>query len=223
MFSVIYGNCQNNSNFNANHPNVHKIVVKEVLQTTSYTYLLGEENGKKQWIAIPKMDAKVGETYYYQGGTDMGKFNSKELNRTFESVVFLNGVVSPGDMQGGKTTLLQSNQKSDMSEKKIDEKISPVAGGITIESLIANKEKYNGKIVKIRGKVTKYNSKILGKNWLHLQDGSGSSDNFDLTATTNQEVNLGDIITIEGIITLNKDFGAGYKYDIILENGKIIK
>ena len=223
MFSVVYGNCQNNGNYNANHPNVHKIVIKEVLQTTSYTYLLGEENGKQRWLAVPKMAANEGDTYYYQGGMDMGNFTSKELNRTFESIVFLNGVISPGEMQGGKTTLVQSNQKSDMSEKKIEEKISPAAGGVTIENLIANKEKYAGKIVKIRGKVTKYNSKILGKNWLHLQDGTGNSASFDLTATTADEVNVGDVITIEGVIVLNKDFGAGYKYDIILENGKIIK
>ncbi|PLW99344.1 MAG: nucleotide-binding protein, partial [Marinilabiliales bacterium] len=74
----------------------------------------------------------------------------------------------------------------------------------------------------IRGKVTKFNSKIMNRNWIHLQDGTGNSGGFDFTATTSDEVNVGDIITIEGVITLEKDFGAGYFYDIIMESGKVI-
>ena len=224
LFTIIFqSTSQNTDNFGDNHPNVHKILVKEVLQTTSYTYLNGEDNGKLQWLAVPKMVANVGDIYYYQGGMDMGKFTSKELDRTFESIIFLNGVISPDVVEGGKTVLNQSTQKTDLAEKKLDVKITPAAGGITIAELFSNKEKYAGKVVKIKGKVTKYNSKIMGKNWIHLQDGTGSSEGFDFTATTAEEVNVDDIITIEGIITLNKDFGSGYFYEIIMENGKLIQ
>ena len=54
-----------------------------------------------------------------------------------------------------------------------------------------------------------------------MQDGTSNSGEFDFTATTADVVKVGDVITIEGIITLDKDFGAGYLYDVIMENGKV--
>jgi hypothetical protein len=224
LFAFIFqSSSQNKEGFNENHPNVHKIVVKEVLQTTSYTYLQAEENGKLQWLAVPKMEASAGEKYYYQGGMEMGEFKSKELNRTFSSILFLNGVINPDVVEGGKTSLTKSSEKSKTADVKLNEVIEPAIGGITIKELFTNKVKYAGKVVKIRGKVTKFNSQIMSKNWIHLQDGTVSSGEFDFTATTSDEVNVGDVITVEGTITLDKDFGAGYFYGIIMENGKVIK
>ena len=86
---ILKGTGQNTEKVNENHPNVHKVLVKEVLQTTSYTYLQVEESGKLQWLAIPKMEASKGETYYFQGGMEMVDFKSKELNRIFSSILFL--------------------------------------------------------------------------------------------------------------------------------------
>ncbi|MBK9017715.1 MAG: hypothetical protein IPM82_28755 [Saprospiraceae bacterium] len=86
--------------------------------------------------------------------------------------------------------------------------------------MIANISKYDGKTVKVTGKVMKVNPMIMGRNWLHIQDGSGK--NLDLTVTTVEQVQLGATVTLEGTIALNKDFGAGYKYDYILE-GAVVK
>jgi hypothetical protein len=224
LFALItQGTSQNKETLNAGHPNIHKILVKEVLQTTSYTYLYADEKGKLQWLAVPKMEAMAGEMYYYQGGVEMGEFKSKELNRTFNSILFLDGVISPDIVEGGKTSLTKSPEKSKTTEVKLNEVIEPAIGGITIKELFTNKVKYAGKVVKIRGKVTKFNSQIMSKNWIHLQDGTNSSGEFDFTATTADEVNVGDVITIEGKITLDKDFGSGYFYNIIMENGKVTK
>lgn len=213
---------QESDNFSSNHPNIHKIVVKEVLQTTSYTYVYAEEKGELQWIAVPKMDAKEGETYYFQGGMQMGEFKSKELDRTFSSIVFLNGLISPDVVEGGKTSLTVSNQKPEAAIITINESIEPAEGGITIAELYANKEKYVNKIVKVRGKVTKYNAKIMSRNWIHIQDSQANQGNMDLTATTSEETKVGDIITLEGMIILDKDFGAGYFYELIMENSRIV-
>jgi hypothetical protein len=224
LFAFIFqGTSQNKETFNESHPDVHKILVKEVLQTSSYTYLQTDENGKLQWLAVPKMEAKANETYYYQGGMEMGEFKSKELNRTFDSILFLEGVISPDIVEGGKTSVTKSPEKSKTADVKLNEVIEPAIGGITIKELFTNKVKYAGKVVKIRGKVTKFNSQIMSKNWIHLLDGTGKSGEFDFTATTADEVNVGDVITIEGKITLDKDFGSGYFYNIIMENGKVTK
>ncbi|MEN8155440.1 MAG: DNA-binding protein [Bacteroidota bacterium] len=206
----------------ANHPDVHKIVVKEVIQTTSYTYVQAEENGALQWIAVPKMEAKVGDTYYYQGGMQMGEFKSKELNRTFSSILFLNGLVSPEIVEEGKTEVPVASQKSKSAEETVEISIDPAKGGITIAELYSNREKYANKVVKIRGKVTRYNEKIMGKNWIHLQDGSASQEKHDLTVTTQDMVKVGDVITMEGMIVLDRDFGAGYFYSIIMESGRVV-
>ncbi|MCD4731044.1 MAG: hypothetical protein K8R74_10610 [Bacteroidales bacterium] len=219
----LMGTGQNTENVDVNHPNVHKIVVKEVLQTTSYTYLQAEENGQLQWLAMPKMEASIGETYYHQNGMEMVDFKSKELNRTFSSVLFLNGVIDPEIVEGGDPSVTPSPQKSKTEVEILNVDIEPATGGITIAELFSNKEKYANNVVKIRGKVTKFNSKIMSRNWIHMQDGTSNSGEFDFTATTADEVKVGDVITIEGIIALDKDFGAGYFYKVIMENGKVIE
>ena len=80
-------------------PGVHKVKLMEVLQTNNYTYLMVKESGKDQWLAVPKMDAVVGKFYYYKGGMEMPNFESKELNREFESVLFLEKVSENPDLE----------------------------------------------------------------------------------------------------------------------------
>jgi hypothetical protein len=63
----------------------------------------------------------------------------------------------------------------------------------------------------------------MNVNWFHIQDGSDFNGEFDLTVTSTEEVKIGDIITLQGKVTLNKDFGAGYFYNIIVENATLIK
>jgi len=224
LFAVVF-NCaaQHAEGTNKDHPNVHKFVVKEVLQTTSYTYIQAAQKDKLLWMAVPKMEANVGETYYYHGGMEMVDFKSKELDRTFSSILFLNGIIDPEIVEGGDPSVIPSPQKSKTEVEKVDVDIETAIGGITISELFSNKEKYKNKVVKIRGKVTKFNSKIMSRNWIHMQDGTSNSGEFDFTATTADEVKVGDVITLEGIITLDKDFGAGYFYNVIMENGKVIE
>jgi len=101
--------------------------------------------------------------------------------------------------------------------------IEPAEGGITVAEVFKNKNEYSGKTVKIKGKVTKVNPAIMGKNWIHLQDGTSFEGEFDLTVTSDVIPETGSIITIEGIISLDKDFGYGYKYALLMEEGKIIQ
>ena len=101
-------------------------------------------------------------------------------------------------------------------------KISPAVNGITIGDLYAKKDSYGGKTVKIKGEVVKFNAQIMGKNWFHIQDGTKNNEDFDLTVTSAAEVKVGDIVTIEGVVELKKDFGAGYSYDVIVEEAKLV-
>lgn len=191
----------------------HKITAEEVLNTDKYTYVRGKENNQEIWIAVMKQEVEVGSPYVFRGGLMKKNFESKEFNRTFETLFLVSdfraaGSGSPAEhahanVEGGSTVEAPKN-------------VTPAAGAIKIADLVANLAKYDGKKVKVTGKVMKVNPNIMGRNWLHLQDGSGK--NLDLTVTTVEQVQLGQTVTLEGTLTLNKDFGAGYKYDYILES-----
>lgn len=101
--------------------------------------------------------------------------------------------------------------------------VIPCDGCITIAELMGNKENYSGKKIRVTGAVTKVNSAIMGKNWIHIQDGTDSKGEFDLVVTTAATSEPGQNVTFEGTISLDKDFGYGYKYAIIMEDAVIVK
>lgn len=107
------------------------------------------------------------------------------------------------------------------AEKGIPHSIVKAKGGYTVEELFAKKDTLNGKKVTVRGKVVKFNSGIMGKNWAHLQDGSGGQTTNDITLTTNQRVKVGDIVVATGVMALDKDFGYGYTYKAIIEDAAL--
>ena len=97
--------------------------------------------------------------------------------------------------------------------------------GYTVSELFEKATALNGKKVRVRGQLVKYNANIMGKNWLHLQDGSGDpmKNTHDLVVTTTEEVSGPKIITIEGTLAAEKDFGAGYKYTVIIEDSTVLE
>ncbi len=200
----------------------HKGIVQKVLQTTNYTYCLVKTGTDTNWIAISKRPIEKGQTLYYNNGIEMKDFQSKELNRNFASLSLVQEVST--NPSAGLQTGNQNFQQA-IKPKIVQENISikPLNGSISIAELYANKAKYEGKEIKVRGKVVKFNTNIMGKNWAHIQDGTKDGGNFDLTVTTQDQVRLGDVVTFEGKITLKKDFGAGYFYPVIMEDAKVVK
>lgn len=110
-----------------------------------------------------------------------------------------------------------------VASEKVNVVVEPCAGCTTIAKLMENKKSESGKVIRVKGSVTKFNPQIMGKNWVHIQDGSEFSGTFDLTITTNLEVVVGQIVTFEGKIALDKDFGYGYSYNVLMEEGKIVQ
>ncbi len=104
------------------------------------------------------------------------------------------------------------------------EKLEPPAGGLSVADVWARRASLNGKTVTVRGTVVKFNGGILGRNWIHIQDGSGTADDgtHDLTITSDATVKVGDIVTVTGVLAVDKDFTAGYAYPVMLEQGKIV-
>ena len=79
------------------------------------------------------------------------------------------------------------------------------------------------KPVLVRGKIVKYNAGIMGKNWIHLRDGSGSAadESNDILVTTTQPAKLADVVTVQGVVRTNKDFGSGYAYKVLIDDAAL--
>jgi hypothetical protein len=98
----------------------------------------------------------------------------------------------------------------------------PCADCIKLSELLANKKSYAGKTIKVSGTVTKFNAEIMGKNWVHIQDGTEANGEFDFTITTSQKVVVEENVIFEGKIAIDKDFGYGYVYSILMEDAKLV-
>ncbi len=202
--------------------NMHTGVVQEVLQATAYTYLKVKEGDQDFWVAITKRETKVGETISFAGGLEMKNFESKDLQRKFDSIYFVDSVIGGESRPAGTghgSMQMPGRTKPALEKEEIS--VERAEGGITIGELLADPDSYAGKTVLIKGQVTKVNRAILGKNWVHLQDGTDAAGKFDLTITTQEQASVGDVVTFEGTIVLNKDFGAGYVYAVLMEEGKL--
>ena len=209
-----------------------KAVVKEVHQAGVYTYLLVDQNRKDIWIAVPAMEARAGETYFFEGGLEMTDFESKELGRTFESVLFVeeisktplegqSNVMGADMMEGMMEDGTVHAGRVDVDKKNIQ--MEHAEGEITIAALFANKQEFDGQTIRVRGEVTKFNSAIMDRNWVHLQDGTEYEGHFDLTATTSLDFEVGSTVVLEGTVSIDKDFGYGYVYEILLENAVVAR
>ena len=219
--------------------------VIETMNAGSYTYVQVDTGSQKVWAATTKFAVTKGDAVTVFGGMPMENYHSKSLNRDFDLVYFTgkisinnadtNGVVAapalpPGhpSLAGEATPTLPPNhpalpEHATMAAKINLADIKKATGGKTVQEIISGSAKLAGQTVAVRGKVVKVNLGILDKNWLHVQDGSGDAkkNNNDLTITTAAKAKLGDTVLVTGKVSLNKDFGAGYKYAVILDDAQV--
>jgi len=215
----------NDTNASANNE-LHKVVISESADGGTYTYLNVEENGNKYWMAIPNTEVKVGDTYYYNGGMVMENFESKQLDKTFDKIIFADNIRTTEKAPVQKQADPHANQADPHANVDttavVDVNIEKAENGISLEELFTNKESFLGKSIIVRGKVVKLNQEILDRNWVHIVDGTQLDGKKSLTVTTKEKVKIGDTVTFKGKIILDKDFGKGYIYDILLEEGELI-
>lgn len=208
--------------------------IAEVLNASGYTYarLTGGDSGSKDvWIATTEINATVGERVTVALDLPMRDFDSRTLNRHFELVYFVTEVARNGEPLKGPSpaagpSLMSSHGGDDSrSSAPAVTPVDPPAGGLRVADVFARRASLSGTTVRVRGTVVKFNAGILDRNWIHLQDGSGSAaahDN-DLTLTTDASVRVGDVVSATGTVRLDQDFGAGYAYDVMIEKATIAR
>ena len=200
--------------------------VVETMDSGGYTYVLLEKKGKKTWVAVPVTAVKVGQEMAFDMGVEMKNFTSKTLGKTFDSIYFCNGPAGAshqGEMTAAapkKTTAAPAAPGEKISVKKAEGK-----NAYTVAEVYAKRESLHEKPAVIRGKVVKVASGIMGKNWIHLQDGTGDATKGtnDLVATSSETATVGDVVTAKGTVYKDKDFGSGYKYAVIMEQASFQK
>ncbi|WP_299528859.1 GW dipeptide domain-containing protein [uncultured Lutibacter sp.] len=205
--------------------NMHSVKVNEILEASKYFYLNVTENDEQFWIATRTMGILVGETYYFKGGLLKTNYENKELSKVFEKIYLISGNLVAANHSTSSNSDKSIPQKKQLVKStpvpiKTTSKKIVVEGSMKISELVANPSKYDGKTIQISGICVKSNPNIMNKNWMHLKD--GSQDDYDLVITSDTFIPEGSIVTMTATVSLNKDFGAGYKYDLILENGVII-
>jgi len=205
--------------------------VLETMNSGGYTYVQVDTGSEKIWAATTEFSVKVGDPVVIPAGMPMANFHSPTLNRTFEVVYFVPGIrvggadsgVNAGPMDRSQPQMPPGHPPA-LSKAVVDlSGIAKAEGGLTVSEVFAGKKDLAGKEVILRGKVVKFMSEIMGKNWIHVQDGTGGQGTNDLTVTVAPHIvaKVGDTILIKGIVTTEKDFGYGYKYDVIMEDAQV--
>ncbi|MBE9503919.1 MAG: DNA-binding protein [Proteobacteria bacterium] len=196
--------------------------VISTMDAGGYTYVEVDKQGNKIWIAGPATKVTVGEKVSAPGGMPMTNFNSKSLGRTFDEIFFVGAIITSGSGAPASGPHANMPQRADSANRApAIGKISKAKGGYTVEELFAKKDSLKGKEVSVRGKVVKANFGIMGKNWFHIQDGSGKAGTNDIIVTSSQKAKVGDVILAKAYLETDKDLGSGYKYDVILEDAAI--
>jgi hypothetical protein len=200
--------------------------VLETMDTAGYTYIQVDTGSEKFWAAAPQVAVKVGDDVVVPEGMPMPDYHSKTLDRTFDMVYFVPSIVvagaenQTGDMPADPSPMHRGKTVVETTDVDLSG-ITPAEGGQTVADLFAKKADLASKPVKVRGKVVKFSPEIMGKNWIHLQDGTGAAGTNDLTVTTSAIVKKGDTVIISGVLVIDKDFGYGYAYDVIIEDAEV--
>jgi hypothetical protein len=197
--------------------------VVETMNSGGYSYvLIQEKGGEKKWFAVPETKVSIDDDITVQPGVEMQKFSSKTLGKTFDRIVFSPGIAEKGGMAPKPTAAAKAAAATPSAGKvKVEKATGP--GAHTVAEIFAKRKSLNGKKVTVRGKVVKISTGIMKRNWIHIQDGTGKKKTNTLVVTSTTLPAEGDTVTVEGILASDRDFGAGYKYDAIVENATVTK
>ena len=204
--------------------------VIEVHTAGRYTYILLAQDPDQEevWLAAG-ITAAVGDRIEYRGGVPMQGFHSEILNRDFDEILFVSGIrrvvdeteqVDEGeDMVEVPDDDFHRGLASDQTEIALPtaDEINRSATEKSIAEIFADLDGLNGQTIGLRAKVINVGSKILGKNWITLSDGTGETPEDKLLATTIQEVQVGSTLSVTGVLRANVDLGSGYTYKAVLE------
>jgi hypothetical protein len=225
--------------------------VLEVIDVPNYTYVRlesGSDDGT--WAAVPTASLKVGERARVANAMKMSGFKSSALKRTFPEIYFgtlagsktaMHGSLpegAAGSPHGGDDphagfaadhAASADPHRDPHAQNAQGAQVQPVerapgANGKTVAEIIGQRTALSGKTIRVRATVVKATPGVLGRTYLHVRDGSGdpAAGTNDLVATTEATPSVGQTIVLEGVVAIDRDVGAGYRFPTIVEDCKVI-
>ena len=199
--------------------------VLEVKNVDSYSYLRLKTADGEVWAAVSKAPVKKGAKVTIENVMVMNNFESKSLKRKFDKIIF--GSLGGKAAAGAGSSMTAAHSGAPKVDYAGDVKVAKAGGpdGKTVAEVVTKSAELKDKTVQVRGKVVKFSASIMGKNWIHLRDGSGSAaDNSnDVLVTTLDQANVGDVVLVKGVVRTDKDFGSGYSYKVLIEEAALQK
>jgi len=201
--------------------------VLEVKDVDNYTYLRLKTKDGETWAAVARTPVKQGAEVTIENAMVMNNFESKSLKKKFDNIVFgtLGGAGAGVAGAGGDMAALHAGiaKAADVGDVKVPKATGPDAR--TVAEIVTKKTELKDKTVLVRGKVVKYTPEVLGKNWIHLRDGSGSASNntHDVLVTTKDQARIGDVVVVKGVVHTDRDLGSGYSYKVLIEEATLRK
>ena len=207
--------------------------VLETMKASTYTYVRVKTDAGDVWAAASEFPVAVGDRVTLALEMPMENFHSESLKRDFPLIYFTTRIGREGEVPAAAPAMAAAHgmgagvqtgaSDARAAVAQVTEPIPPAPGGTTVAKLWANRKSLAGKTVTVRGQVVKFNGGIMGRNWIHIQDGSGSAADgtHDLLVTSDAIAKIGDVITATGTVAVDKDFTAGYAYAVLIEGAKI--
>lgn len=198
--------------------------VLEVRDVESYTYLRLKTKDGETWAAVPTTAVKKGAQVTIGNTMVMENFESKALKRKFDRIVF--GAIADPNAKPAAAPAAPPHGASPAPSAPVA-KVAKATGpdAKTVAEVVKGKSSLKDKPVLVRAQVVKVTSGILGKNWLHVQDGSGSAadGSNDLIVTTKDTVAVGDVVSAKGTVRTDVNVGSGYAYAVLIEDAAVRK
>ena len=204
--------------------------VVETMDSGGYTYVRLEEND--HWLAGPPTTVEVGDNVEYIYAVEMGEFHSRTLDRTFKNIMFTPSLkvtnLIRAEAHADSTSIATMGDELGIAKSATivapdAGEITPLDGGKTIGAIRTDYQQLKDQQVAVRARVMKVSKNVLGKNWITLQDGTGTAPENKLLATSQELVEIGDLVTAKGMVKTDVDLGSGYKYKVVLEEATFTK
>lgn len=199
--------------------------VLEVKDVDQYTYLRLRTKDGEVWAAVPTAPVKVGADVTIAGPQAMNGFRSKSLNRTFDRIVF--GTLAGRGEQAAASDHAAMHAPAGKAPAVPPVKVEKAKGpnAQTVAGIVTGATSLKDKPVTVRGQVVKFTADVMGKNWLHLRDGTGSGadGSNDVLVVTGNTANVGDVVLVSGMVRTDRNLGSGYSYKVLIEEAKVTK
>jgi len=199
--------------------------VVESNDVDAYTYLRLSTGGGETWAAIDRTAVPTGTEVAITQATVMKDFWSRTLDKTFDWIVFGRLAQSCGSDVHADAGIAFHHAAASAQAVGTPVNLARADGpnGRTVAEVVAGSATLGDQPVAVRGQVVRYTSGVMGKNWIHLRDGSGTASNGsdDILVVTDGEAGIGEVVLVKGVVRTNRDFGAGYAYKVLIDDARL--